>query len=1112
VQPRILATGRVLATGRALLLALCCTILTLGGLQAQTADPTSSAEQDTVNAIKAFAERHVKAKSPLQTQLVVAHFTPNQAGLSSQRIAEIYEQEYVRLSTKTPDSTWDKLAPKLGWAAAGILLLAIVFRKLLEEMATKFLRFLGRRLFNRLAGMTFMRPLAMKHYRKALYLRYKQVQIAFRPQRPMEMVTTFVPLSLDSSRLSVSIVSTSLLERYTRILVLGQPGSGKSMILRNILYSYSTIGSSWRLRENVPVVVELHRLSDRSVRIFDCIVDEFARNNFKSAAGFVQNNLDIGRVALLLDGFDEVASTERTRVALMIQDFLLQYRRCNAVITCRTAVYHGEFDSVIDDTLHVLEMSDIQMFQFLQPWQNDMPAGKSAEQLMLGLHDRPRILTLARNPLLLSIIAYLYADTEFVIPHSRAEFYQKAATLLLEQWHYERNQFTASDKQIVLQHIALANHDDTTTQTSTVRVVPATDLFAMVQLVLPRLNLRAGLDARSMVSEIVERSGLLLSVDGGQGFQFAHLTLQEYFSAAELIDRPSDLVARFQKDADRWREPLKLWCGLANDATLVLKAIRSDSEITALECVADARQIEDVLSDSMISSFLPRLSNVDVDDAVVRAIAAVASDLRPRGARVFEELCNQLEHPSSASHARAVARALSLTNVTRAAEVLSRLRHRGSFIQEALVRMGDVAVPALVRQAQIGDIEAITDLHVVGTPAARRNLVQLLFVHNPEVSGYAALWLMASLMDSDTENILRDYREMPLNRETSEYTWVWKPYQRDDNDMLPVIVGKMVDSVVKFNGEFSADEQVRLDARILIPMTIIILRKEFRGVELVSSDIGRERLEKWREQLLAPPAIRLFRETDYQAGLMNRQSEVDPEFRSSWLSRAIDILMPTSKGIMLLKRIPDAFAQRVVEFLLENHTCTPSDWQGSFHPEYKDLRRDSLAMICGVIGILVSITAITCGALLAVQLSDMRPVVAITVIMGSVSIVYWWWWAIVMGGGLSEGPFDLSGLAFLECAYWWVPWQLLLALRDVAVRSRPSSEVERVMLPAIPGSVSSVVFPSMLSYLYFGVIPAAILAVLVVAIGPLSLYVMERGTSRHLLALRDLISGLRQGA
>ena len=137
-------------------------------------------------------------------------------------------------------------------------------------------------------------------------------------------------------------------------------------------------------------------------------MEEFARNDFPKAESFVSNNLEQGKLLLLFDGLDEVSSSERGRVVLSIKDFMDRNENCRVIITCRTAVYKKEFANTADRTLEIVEFNDQQITQFLQSWEGEMASrGKSIEQLMLTLHDRPRIMALARNPLLLTIITYL---------------------------------------------------------------------------------------------------------------------------------------------------------------------------------------------------------------------------------------------------------------------------------------------------------------------------------------------------------------------------------------------------------------------------------------------------------------------------------------------------------------------------------------------------------------------------------------------------------------------------------------------------------------------------------------------------------------------------------
>jgi len=59
--------------------------------------------------------------------------------------------------------------------------------------------------------------------------------------------------------------------------------------------------------------------------------------------GAVERALTDGRLAVHFDGLDEVPTPQRPRIAAAIRQFMNVYDRCRAVVTCRVAVYRGEF-------------------------------------------------------------------------------------------------------------------------------------------------------------------------------------------------------------------------------------------------------------------------------------------------------------------------------------------------------------------------------------------------------------------------------------------------------------------------------------------------------------------------------------------------------------------------------------------------------------------------------------------------------------------------------------------------------------------------------------------------------------------------------------------------
>ena len=159
---------------RILAFALILLVLSASAVYAQ--DPTPSPRDALINEIKAYADRHVKNDSPMQTQLVVDLYWDNTVGLTPQEIAHIYEEEYARLKEASKPSQWEQLRKQLaplGWVTVLIILLWNV----LKGWITKSIENLGSWAYNRLAGSRLVRGVALRHYGQTLIDKYQKLHI-----------------------------------------------------------------------------------------------------------------------------------------------------------------------------------------------------------------------------------------------------------------------------------------------------------------------------------------------------------------------------------------------------------------------------------------------------------------------------------------------------------------------------------------------------------------------------------------------------------------------------------------------------------------------------------------------------------------------------------------------------------------------------------------------------------------------------------------------------------------------------------------------------------------------------------------------------------------------
>jgi energy-coupling factor transporter ATP-binding protein EcfA2 len=867
--------------------------------------PTPASREAVVKEIKGYAERHVKNSAPMQTQTIVDLYRNNDVGLNPIQIAQLYEEEYTRQKESLKPGWGDKLRPQLGWLVAAIIALLAIFYKVLEKWLAKFIEACVEWTYNRLAGNRLLRGVTLRVYQKALIEKYEDLHIPF-STRPLKMKDVYVPLKVSGDNDTEQIDAYRSITAHQRLMILGPPGSGKSMLLKHIAFTYA----EGRLTEfpgwPIPIVLELHYLSEKpEITLEQHLVEELNRNKFPKAERFIARNLELGTLMILLDGFDEVNSKEREKIVSKIKDFMDRRRECRVIITCRNAVYKGEFTDRVDQTLEIVEFSDQQIRSFLRSWEPHMPAPKSLEQLMRTLHDRPRIMALARNPLLLTIIAYLYTDTTYVLPHSRAEFYKQSTELLLRDWHQERNIYGAPDKLVVLQHLALFFQDSSEQRQQDRRSVDFQTIYEQVKLVLPKVDLKADTDVRPLLTEIVERSGLLLSIDGGQRYQFAHLTLQEYFAAAQLVNDENGLFDRFSGDHDTWRETVKLWCGLGQDSTSLIRKVYAEDDITAFECLADTQQVNQEFALEIVGAFCGRLGASDGNnEAITRAFASVASDMRPRGQAVFNFLVESLTGADK-TRITAAATALSLTYLPAAAEILANMYTAAPEVRPMLVRMGDLAVDRLYNQILIGSREALDDLRIIGTPLAAHKLVPFLWAGDAKLETQAAMLLATLISRPDVEDSLKHYPLEPAHRNDSWLNFVWSPFDEPANSSLPLIAGRIAYLINENLEDIGFNYRPEIDPRLIIPLAVDAIN---------TGKIGFTELSQWR----------------WNVAYLRLEGE-SPEFHPS--SLVSDTRIKDSTGLPPPLNLLEPEMQRdLVGRLIGEPVPTIDDWRNLLHP------------------------------------------------------------------------------------------------------------------------------------------------------------------------------------
>lgn len=687
--------------------------------------------------------------------------------------------------------------PEIGWALALLFFVLLIVRDAVRDALKKLIDAVITRITQRFSGSRLFRRRSIRFYCKKVAANLANIPVPFKLPVQIAMADVYIPLRGAISGSSSTQVTMDLghaVFRQRRALILGIPGSGKSLFLRHLAWSL-TSGPD-KPNSSIPVIVPLNRLAAPGTSIQSEIVTTFSQNGFPRAEDFVARELahKDSRLLVLFDGLDEVGSTVRAQVSGQISDFGDQHPGVRYVVTCRTAAYSGSIDGAVEEIFYVQDFSDELVDRFLYAWPA-IAVRSSVDRLVNALRDTPRVAILVRNPLLLTMLAYLYSyeyqGSINMLPHNRTQFYKDATELLLRRWQEQYNEFPWIAKKVVLQHLALVNQRGGTDR----REIVYEDILNEIISVLPRVNIapdRAG----DVLSEICLRSGILTSLDNGERFQFAHLTLQEYYAAIELTDKPETIIEEFRHDPTAWREPLKLWCGGEYDSTMVIRSVAATDEVLALECLADATRVEEAFATKMVERMKAALEGARPDDPLVQAFGLLASDRRPRGRQVFDFLVRRV---SDSAVRLTFATALVATNLSDAADVIAEFASGDQRLVPLLEQMGNLAVPGLSRRAEAGERDALRSLTVIGTPRAARTLAELLWHPKSAIATAAAVELMQLSGFRAIEDSLTQVALPPRARADSAafaLAWAWEPFTgdrpADERHTLQLIFGRMI--------------------------------------------------------------------------------------------------------------------------------------------------------------------------------------------------------------------------------------------------------------------------------------------------------------------------------
>jgi hypothetical protein len=366
--------------------------------------------------------------------------------------------------------------------------------------------------------------------------------------------------------------------RYSKLAVLGKPGSGKTMFLKHLVLQ--CLEGEFE-PEKIPIFVSFRDLLafDSSLSILNYITWQLTQDGQPPEVNHITQLLSKGKFFIVIDGLDEVKIVDRQAICQSLRRFTEWFPENRYIISCRHGAQYCNFEQFTE--VEVADFQSDQIDDFATKWFESRKIEKS-DDFLKKLEESISIQEFSTNPLLLTLLCILFEEsTSF--PSSRSEIYEEGLDIMLRQWDVERSierevgyGLSQRQEKELLCAIALTTfeHKQYFFKESELEFYINRYVSNISNEVMLQVN------AKKLLKSIETRHGLLVE-QAKKVYSFSHLAFQEYLTARKFVFEYDPKISTTMLHhlashifEERWREIFLLVAEMSFQADNLVQIIK----------------------------------------------------------------------------------------------------------------------------------------------------------------------------------------------------------------------------------------------------------------------------------------------------------------------------------------------------------------------------------------------------------------------------------------------------------------------------------------------------------------------------------------------------------